>query len=513
MTPAVEPLKWNICPLFLAAPETELKDIIEEGLELLRRNPEILSMIHADQDDIAKEKKKLRLQDKRYIQEQTETLPGIELKKEKIKKSELVLEYGRSRMEPEAVFIFLQLRGYWGSISTTEAINHMKDSLTLFLYVQERGIKMPATTTILENINSVSNSTRDYILTAQMRMIIDEGLDDFTKVLLDSTSVESNSSWPTDAGILLGLLRRVFHYGQKLEKFDVPPLPQGWMVQWLKKLKKLHFRINQMAGKPKSQGKLKNAYRQFLKTSQKAHDYLIKEYTKVKDSAVELVPSRRHMLEELLKGIENDLSSVSRVLYYTDKRVIGGIVLPSSEKILSISDETAAFIKKGQRESVIGYKPQLARSGNGFVASLQIDEGNGADSKYLVPLVKDVKNRTGVTPSLVSADDGYCSKDGREALLELGVKDVSISGSKGKKITPQEKWDSDFYQQARRDRSAVESLIFMLKHSYEFGRLKRRGLEAVRAELLEKVIAYNFCRMVLIKKARTRPPVSLKKVA
>jgi len=145
--------------------------------------------------------------------------------------------------------------------------------------------------------------------------------------------------------------------------------------------------------------------------------------------------------------------------------------------------------------------------------SLLIDEGNGADSKYLVPLVKDVKNRTGAPPFLVSTDDGYSSKEGREELLEMGVKDVSISGSKGKKITPQEKWDSELYHQARRERSAVESLIFMLKHSYEFGRLKRRGLDAVRAELLEKVIAYNFCRMVFIKKARTRAPVSLKKVA
>ena len=45
----------------------------------------------------------------------------------------------------------------------------------------------------------------------------------------------------------------------------------------------------------------------------------------------------------------------------------------------------------------------------------------------------------------------------------------------------------------------MESLIFVLKFLFGFGRLRRSGLEAVQAELLQKAIAHNFYRMVLLR--------------
>ncbi len=84
----------------------------------------------------------------------------------------------------------------------------------------------------------------------------------------------------------------------------------------------------------------------------------------------------------------------------------------------------------------------------------------------------------------------------------MGVKLISISGAKGKKLTDPGDWDSKAYRDARRDRSAVESLMFTIKDGFEFGELGRRGIDAVREELLEKVLAYNCCRIILMKKRR-----------
>jgi IS5 family transposase len=99
-----------------------------------------------------------------------------------------------------------------------------------------------------------------------------------------------------------------------------------------------------------------------------------------------------------------------------------------------LSDGSAAFIqKKGSREAVIGYKPQLVRSENGFVTSLMVPEGNAADASMLVPAITDAMARTGVIAGVVSTDDGYASAKGRDKLLELGVTTISISGAKGKK--------------------------------------------------------------------------------
>jgi hypothetical protein len=83
---------------------------------------------------------------------------------------------------------------------------------------------------------------------------------------------------------------------------------------------------------------------------------------------------------------------------------------------------------------VVGYRPQLARSGSGFVSALVLPQGNAADSRHLVAMVKEQITNTGVIPAMTSADDGYSSQVGREEVLGFGVKVVSISGAKGKRL-------------------------------------------------------------------------------
>lgn len=47
-------------------------------------------------------------------------------------------------------------------------------------------------------------------------------------------------------------------------------------------------------------------------------------------------------------------------------------------------------------------------------------------------------------------------------------------------------------------RSAVESLMFVLKDVLGFGKLRRRNIESVRLEMLQKVIVYNFRQMIIV---------------
>jgi IS5 family transposase len=202
--------------------------------------------------------------------------------------------------------------------------------------------------------------------------------------------------------------------------------------------------------------------------------------------------------------IDSSVEDAAKVIAYAQDRVFKGVKVPSAGKVLSISDPDAAFIKKGSRNPVIGYKPQIVRSANGFVVALEVPRGNTADCAELKPAIENAIKRTGVTPDMVSTDDGYASAEGRQALLDMGIADVSISGSKGRKLTGEGEWASGKYQHSRAQRSAVESLMFTLKDGFDFGELGRRGLEPVREELLEKVLAYNLCRIILIRKRRLK---------
>jgi hypothetical protein len=179
--------------------------------------------------------------------------------------------------------------------------------------------------------------------------------------------------------------------------------------------------------------------------------------------------------------------------------------VPMAEKIISLSDSDASFIVKGGWDTVVGYRPQLARSGRGFVTGLVLPRGNAADSLHLIAMVKEQITNTGVIPSLTSADDGYSSQQGREEVLGLGVKVVSISGAKGKKLIEAQQWKSQHYRQARAERSAIESLVFTLKEAFEFAQMMRRTHENVLAEMLEKVLAYNISQIIRVRKKLSEP--------
>jgi hypothetical protein len=505
MTPETVALSWWSEPLIWAASDCETKKVLDEALSLLAGHPEIVHRIEADQDAVAHAKKKVRQADRRWQAAQTLSLPGVSEETVRLEAEKLTLEQGRPRMKPEVVYVFMVLRGYWGSIGDQEARDRLLDSTTLQLYLHQRGEVMPGWTTILENVNAVSNTTRSFILDAQLAMILDEGLDDFSQVILDSTAVEANSAWPTDARILLGLLERAFASSQKLEAFALSNIPAWWVPQWLKKLRKLLFKINNATGKRGSKGRRKKHYRQFFHNTAKILDHLIPHCVE-RDPVQEAVaqrPSRRALLTRLWERLVEDVCDACAVFHYAEERIFEDKVRPAAEKLLSLVDGEAAYIEKGGREAVIGYKPQLARSSRGFVPALIVPEGNAADSTQLVPLVQQIQERTGVMPQDVSTDDGFTSEEGRDKLLAAGVEQVSFSGSNGKKLLSEEIWNDPAYVEARRQRSAVESLIFTLKHAFAFGRLRRRGREEVCAELLEKVIAYHFSRMLLVRLRKT----------
>ena len=141
-------------------------------------------------------KKEIRRAEQRWQAAQTPALPGLST--ETTAATELTLASGRPRMPAEMAYVFLVLRGYLGSTGDQEARDRLTDSTTVQQYLCSRGRAMPGWTTILENVNAVSNTTRNRILDAQLAHILDEDLDDFSQVIVDSTAVAANSAWPTD---------------------------------------------------------------------------------------------------------------------------------------------------------------------------------------------------------------------------------------------------------------------------------------------------------------------------
>ena len=490
--------------LILTMPDGIMSDIINEAYALANRCPEILTKIENDQVNYGKEKKAKRIQDKQWLKSQNSWFSWFLPKSIGVEASELTLGFGRKRMPPLLVLIYMLIRGTFGGIKSRETQVMLQESISLHILFQNLGINSPGQSTITENINAVSNTTRDEILTLHLQTVLANDLDDFKVLIGDSTSVKGNSAYPTDSSILVRLVERIFHIGQTVERYGITPMSDMGFSQQIKQIKSVAKSIAFAAGKKGSKRKTKRLYGQLLKKIKKIHNTYAKEVKKIQKATKKLsiLPSRKQRLEELVKVMVDDHENLVKVSDYCRDWFFEEKKTNSNEKVLSLADKDAAFIQKGGRSAVIGYKPQLGRSENGFISSIIVPDGNAADSTQLEPLINDAIERLGVIPQVASFDDGYTNTEVRDTLLANGIEIVSISGAKGKRMIPEDVYNSDEYQKARNDRSAVESLMYTVKHNHKFGQVMRRGIEDVRAELLEKALAYNLARAIFIRERK-----------
>jgi IS5 family transposase len=489
--------------LLLSAPDSELLAFLQEAQRLVDHEPRIIERIEQDLDRHGKQKKALRLEDERWTAAQSLGLGGVALEAGVQDVEQLRLGLGRPRTSGYVVYMFLVGRGYYGGFKSSEAMTLLQESTTMMVFLANQGRSMPGLSTLHELVNAVSNETRELILDAQIREAISEGFDDFSTLLQDSTAVEGNTQWPKDSHLMVDLVARVLRRGRKLDRVGLTRIEDKQMSKLLGKMVQLDKKISMSAGKPGSERERKKLYKKLLRMARRALAWLGPQVQGTEQAlgVLNVLPSMRVKAVRLVQWLREDIENISRTIECCEARVMHGRKVPVDQKVLSVSDTDAGFIAKGGREPVVGYKPQLGRSGAGFIVGLIVPRGNAADSNQLEPMFEQAVARTGIVPTTVSVDDGYASQQGRDRLKLRGVQVVSISGSKGKKLTPPEDWNDLDYVAARDGRSAVESLMFTIKHGFDFGRVARRGLLNVRAELLEKVLAYNFCRMASCRRA------------
>jgi IS5 family transposase len=501
MTPSLRPKVPHspfspIVPLFLEPVDSELYAFLLEVHALIQTAPSLVDAVEKDLDTHGLRKKAVRAADKAWLKNQTPNLSGLPEDPDQEPDNPMMLGQGRPRTSGYVVLVALFLRGYFGAgFKSADVTSNMVESITLRVFFSNLGIKMPGRSTLTELLNAVSIQTRLLALDAQVARALALNLDDFKTFLQDSTHVDGNTAWPTDSKLMVDLVARLIRIGEGLERFNLSPIECGQIRKSLQKMTKLNREIEFSHGKKGGKRIRRRRYKKMLRITKRIHTLLNQKVVNLAQEATSLDvrPSEKAIANRAVERLREDLDALQKVYTACEARVLQEKKVPMSEKVLSLSDPDAGFISKGQREPVIGYKPQVARSGAGFVTGLHLPQGNAPDSKNLVPMVDEVIARTKVTPKVVSVDDGYASAKNKEALEERNIEVISINGAKGRALTSPADWDSDVFGEARDKRSAVESLMYTLKQGFDFGEVARRGLLAVHAELLEKALAYNAC--------------------
>jgi transposase, IS5 family len=103
-------------------------------------------------------------------------------------------------------------------------------------------------------------------------------------------------------------------------------------------------------------------------------------------------------LGRLVGELEETITATQRLLAQTDQRLAGNRVIP--DRLVSLSDPDARPIRKGKprHPTQFGYTLLLAEEERGVIADHQLQQGNPPDAPQLVPAVERVIAVTGRTP-------------------------------------------------------------------------------------------------------------------
>jgi IS5 family transposase len=316
------------------------------------------------------------------------------------------------------------------------------------------------------------------------------------KLRVDTTVVEADIDYPTDADLLEhavrklgGLVRRVKGRGAAgRTRFRDRGRAAGRRMKQLARTLRRRTGVA-MAEVDRLTGQVARIARQTLR-----------EVQAVARNARRMLARRPEdgRLGRLVGELTETIAATERLLAQTDQRLRGNRVIP--DRLVSLSDPDARPIRKGKPRAPtqFGYTLLLAEDEHGFICDHQLQRGNPPDAPQLVPAVGRVAAITGRPPGTVVGDRGFGTAANDQALEALGVRRVGLqrNGTPGK--TRQAFERTRAFRRLRNWRVGIEARISHLKRAFGLRRTRLRRLGGARTWVGLGIFAYNLQRMTVV---------------
>ena len=312
------------------------------------------------------------------------------------------------------------------------------------------------------------------------------------KVRVDTTVVESNIHYPTDADLLGDCVRVITRIVNRIAK-----------------------ETNDAAGKIRNRGRsikkkiLAIAKISKRRTGEKFHE--IREITgQIAKVAKHTVADAREVLarvkqaantkikgkaQKLIDELSEIIQIADKVIEQTEEVNKGNFNL--KDRIVSIFDPGARPIRKGKIKfpTEFGRKVLITESEEGIITHYEVYEGNPSDELLLIDAIKRHWSNVGCIPKEVASDRGFYSKDNENELYCLGVKRVSIP-KRGKKSKARKELESAFwFKRLQRFRAGSEATISMLKRCRGLNRTLSRGTSGSKCWIAMGIMAHNLWKL------------------
>jgi IS5 family transposase len=348
------------------------------------------------------------------------------------------------------------------SFSYAELAFHVADSVSYRAFCRFGALgSTPSRSTLAENLKKVRPETLERIQRIVLDYAAQSGVERGRKVRIDSTVVEANIHAPTDSSLLFDgvrVLTRLLKRADRCFGFEL------WADH--RRRAKRRQRAIQHTG---SKRERTDAYRDLLKVSHKVVGYAERAGSHLRGHHLGDSEAR-----ELAGELAHYVALLQRVIEQTERRVIHGEKVSSSEKLVSLFEPHTDIIVKDRHDTFYGHKVFVTGGASGLVLDCTIERGNPADSTMALPMLESQKEIYGRPPRQAAMDGGFAS---RENLLEakaLGVEDVCFHKKRGLKVSEMTR-SSWVYRRLRDFRAGIEGMISFLKRAFGLRRCTWRG--------------------------------------
>jgi IS5 family transposase len=395
----------------------------------------------------------------------------------------------------------------WDYRELRERIN---DGYTLRAFTDFNSHRVPKHDAFNRVFHRLTPATLQAIHQVVIQAAVELGLEDGKRLRVDTTVVETDVHFPTDATLLWDTVRTVTRLVMDLDE-RLPRGVQGFTNRTrsarrrMQKLERMTAQERHTQQEPK--------YRELIGITEqvlaKARQ-VVKKTAKIKglDVAGSLV------VDQLCRQITSYCELGDRVIDQTRRRVIQGEQVPAEEKVYSIFEPHTDLIKRGKVRKPLefGHKVFLAESARGLITDYQVLEGNPADTSQVRASLERHQELFGCAPDLYAADRGFHSTENLDECEKAGVSQVSIPQRGGQKTAEREAWErTSAFKKGQRFRAGIEGRISVLFRGRGMKRCRAHGRERFEVLVGAAVLANNLLRIAEM--LRDTKPKSRKKAA
>src|SRR5437773_9033025 len=329
------------------------------------------------------------------------------------------------------------------------------------------------------------------------------GLEDGSKLRVDTTVSETDIHHPTDNTLLWDVVRVVTRLVGRLGEL----LPKGspGFTDRTRSARRRMQEIQRMTARQRHDQQ-EEKYRELIRTTEQVVGNARQVLEKTKD--VHVVDVMDDIaIQELRRMIEHYSQLGDRVIDQTRRRVLKGEQVPANEKIYSIFETHTDLIKRGKIQKPIefGHKIFLAESARGLITQYRVLDGNPSDQIHVKPSLEHHKKIFGFAPDLYSSDRAFFSEPNIKDCQDEGVKLLCIPQRGGKKTAEREAFEkSRAFKKGQSFRAGIEGRISVLFRGRGMKRCPDEGRERFEAFVGAAVLANNLMRIahLLIEKEK-----------